>query len=214
MSKHVNPQAKHSSTKQSQAAKAKPLAEQIASGKLDGRSTRTDHSRVEVNIRQRLNFLTPEEAARPGSRLLQALMQEAAARGLGQIDMAAVCGISYGYYNQLRTGNRGIPHIQHETFFQNCAEFLKLPYIQVLFMADILKPEHLYEASSYESEIEAAISFIKNNPKTARFIWATFDEDMPFKAKELVVHLFEAATGITLIKGTATQADLLGLPKQ
>lgn len=214
MSKNTNSQAKRSTTSRSEAARAKPIEEQIASGKLDGRSTRTDHSRVEVNVRQRLNFLTQEEAARPGSRLLQALMQEAAARGIGQVDMAEVCGISYGYYNQLRTGNRGIPQIQHETFFQNCAAFLRLPYLQVLFMADILKAEHLYESSSYEAQVEAAISFIKKNHKTARFIWSTFDEDMPFKGKELLVHLFEAATGFSLLQGIASQADLLGLPKQ
>lgn len=99
MSKITNSQAKRSTSSRSQAAKAKPIAEQIASGKLDSRCTRTDHSRVEVNARLRLNYLTPEEAARPGSRLFQDLMQEAANRGIGQVDMAEEWGISYGYYN-------------------------------------------------------------------------------------------------------------------
>lgn len=214
MTNRNNNNSRVSSTNRSAAAKAKPLEAQIESGKLDGRSTRSNHKRGATKAaQQRFNFLTKEEASRPGSRLLQALMQEAAEQGMGQVEMANTCGISYGYYNQLRTGKRSIPHIQHESFFECCAEFLRLPYLQVLFMADILKPEHLFEPCDYKQQIEAAVNFIKQNHKTARFIWSTFDEDMPLKGKELLVHLFEAATGMALLQGDATQADLLGLRK-
>jgi transcriptional regulator with XRE-family HTH domain len=141
--------------------------------------------------------LTKEEAARPGSRLLNLLFAKADSDGLLQRELAAVLGVTYGYLHQLRTGLRETRHTSDD-FLTACAKFLNMPRIAVMAAAGQLSLADFYEPQTLAASVDAAWALLGRAPQVAPFMSAELD-DVSLNAKLFILRLYERAEGVKLL---------------
>jgi transcriptional regulator with XRE-family HTH domain len=75
-----------------------------------------------------------------GRELIRALIKRARELGMDKYELADAIGITYPYLIALSNGSRPIPGISHDKL-RRMASFLGLTFVQVLMLAEIVKPE-------------------------------------------------------------------------
>lgn len=152
--------------------------------------------------------MSPEEQLLPGAQLMSWLFQRANEQSLGITGLAAALGVTYGYLHQLRGGTRQLLHISDD-FATACARFLCVPRIAVLLAAGRVTAEDFYENPAHVSaRVDEALSHIANDPRWAPLIPAEA-HTASYEMRRLVVLLYEAATGHTLLPASADVDSLI-----
>lgn len=146
--------------------------------------------------------LSEEEQRIPGARLLSWLFQRANEQSLGITGLAVALGVTYGYIHQLRSGTRQLMHVSDD-FAAACARFLCVPRIAVFLAAGRVSPEDFYENPAHVSaRVDEALSHIANDPQWAPLV-PSDAHTSSYAMRRLVVLLYEAATGHTLLPAAA-----------
>lgn len=146
--------------------------------------------------------LSEEDLAIPGARLLSWLFQRANEQSLGITGLADALGVTYGYIHQLRSGARQMLHISDE-FANECARFLGVPRIAVHLASGRVTPEDFYENPAHVSaRVNEALAHIANDPQWAPLVPAEALTSS-YEMRRLIVLLYEAATGHTLLPASA-----------
>lgn len=108
--------------------------------------------------------VSPQEAQRPGGRLLSMLVLRASERGLSLREMASQLGVGYSYLHMLRTGSRRVDMVSVE-FLQACAVFLGLPRPAVWAAAGVLQPVDFFcSPEEAEREVGLAVRALLDDP--------------------------------------------------
>lgn len=149
-----------------------------------------------------------DELPRPGGALMAALVQCAQQRNIKLDAMASELGVNYGYINQLRNGIRSVKCIGHD-FTIACADFLGVPRMMILMLADIVTLEDLSECKEMlATEVYRAMDFICGDPD-----WGPMMTPCIRHSDELslfgVVKLYEASTGKVLLNPGLTTESLV-----
>lgn len=133
------------------------------------------------------------ELARKGGLLLAALVRHANDERLQLNDMARELGVTYGYINQLRNGLRHVDQIS-DTFALACANFLSVPRLTVLMMADRITPEDAFEhREMMATEVTRAMAYICDDPVWGHLITPELRKASA-RSQYGVVRLYEAAS--------------------
>lgn len=153
--------------------------------------------------------LDEAEIARPGGLLLAALIRCANDRRLQLNDMARELGVTYGYINQLRNGLRRIDQVSDD-FAQGCANFLGIPRLTVLMLANRVTPKDLFESRDMmATEVGRAMEFICKDPKWGHLITPELRK-CEIDSQYAIVRLFETATGKVLMDRHLNEETLHG----
>lgn len=75
-----------------------------------------------------------------GGALIRALLQRAGELNLDKYALAEAIEITYPYLNALSNGGRPVTGISHDKL-RRIADFLNMTFVQVLMLAEIVKPE-------------------------------------------------------------------------
>ncbi len=139
---------------------------------------------------------------------MSALIQCAQERDIRLDTMARELGVNYGYINQLRNGIRSVKCIGND-FSIACANFLGVPRMMVLMLADIVTLEDLSECKNMlATEVYRAMDFICGDPD-----WGPMMTPCIRHSDELslfgVVKLYEASTGKVLLNPGLTTESLV-----
>lgn len=148
------------------------------------------------------------ELGRPGGALMSAVIQCAKERDIRLDTMARELGVNYGYINQLRNGIRLVKYISND-FSIACANFLGVPRMLVLMLADIVTLEDLSECKNrHATEVCRAMDFICGDPS-----WGPLMTPCIRHSDELslfgIVKLYEASTGKVLLNSNLTAEALV-----
>lgn len=97
--------------------------------------------------------MTTSKRKLPGAALIHLVLDRAAQLDMDKHELCSAIDITYPYLNALSNGHRPIPGMSHEKL-RKIAKFLRLPFMQVLMLAEIVTPEDFIHDS--EDELEAA----------------------------------------------------------
>jgi len=149
-----------------------------------------------------LGGLSKLELQKPGGILLAMLTSRANDLGHQLIEMSDELNCTYGYISQLRSGVRKTQHISDE-FATACAVYLNVPRLTVLLAAGRIRPLDIYQ-DKYEviATIPRAMQFIIGDFTFGPLMPPGLVDETPLETQFLIVKLFEAATGHTLLPGT------------
>jgi len=162
-----------------------------------------EHSRSQVAVRQyhRIPWngnLDERELNRPGGLLLAALIRCANDRRQQLNDMARELGVTYGYINQLRNGQRHTNQIS-DYFALACARYLCVPRLTVLMLSGRLTPEDAFESEDLvANELPRAMSYLCDDPEWGPLVPPDV-RNGSYQAQFLVVRLYEQTTGKRLL---------------
>jgi len=129
--------------------------------------------------------------------LLAAKMGEAS---ISQSKLSEILGISKSYVSQLLSGEKHTRHISIETL-RAIAAYLKLPVIDCLVLAEVLKHADFTPGKNDESlTIERALNFVAESTM-AQTIGVTKKElyKIPENTKILIIRLFETSCDVRLL---------------
>lgn len=174
-----------------------------------------EHSQAQLTIRQyhRIPWngnLDEQELNRPGGLLLAALIRCANDRRQQLNDMSRELGVTYGYINQLRNGQRHTDQIS-DYFALACAKYLCVPKLTVLMLSGRLKPEDAFESETMViNELPRAMSYLCEDPEWGPLVPPEI-RNGSYRAQFLVVRLYEQTTGKRLLP---ERLDLQALAKE
>ncbi|WP_081700197.1 helix-turn-helix domain-containing protein [Azonexus hydrophilus] len=129
--------------------------------------------------------------------LLAAKIGEAS---ISQSKLSEILGISKSYVSQLLSGEKQTRHINIETL-RAIAAYLKLPVIDCLVLAEVLKQKDFMPGQKDETlTIERALNFVAMSTM-AQTIGVTKNElyKIPENAKVLIIKLFETGFDVRLL---------------
>ncbi len=133
-----------------------------------------------------------------GIALINALKNRAYEDGITVARLLKIIGISRSYWNCLGYGQRYVPALSRKVL-QTCADYLAIPYINVLLLAEVITPEDFMRGTNadFRSDLIRAMAFISSDPTLSGFAndWQRLDNE----ALLLIVQLYERATGTNLL---------------
>lgn len=156
----------------------------------------------------------------PGEALMNALFKRARERGQNIGDMAKELGVSHAYLSLLRSGQRQIPNINDE-FSTACAQYLGIPRIYVLLLAEKLKSNDFYgtSESGMSKKLANALRMVTDSEEAARASVSAEDiNQLPTRVQHLLVQLYQDAHQLQLLPrefdiDEVTAANELGIKR-
>lgn len=137
-----------------------------------------------------------------GGALIRALLKRAEELGLDKRQLAKAISITYPYLIALCNGNRSVQGIQHEKL-RRIAEFLNLTFVQVLMLAEIVKPEDFArdQGDDLERTLDQAIRGMRADTTWGRVAPSEDEwEDLSINAKIGLVMMWERVSNQDLIE--------------
>jgi transcriptional regulator with XRE-family HTH domain len=134
----------------------------------------------------------------PGFRLIARLKQRIAELGVGDRYIADIMGITPIYWNSLTNGHRKMNSLDKGKM-ERIAEFLDIPIVQVMVLADYLEPSDFFPGDM-NAHLKAAYEKMKVDPSWAA--WAP-------TAKEWDSLSIPTKTGFVMLYETVYQKSLL-----
>lgn len=129
-----------------------------------------------------------------GGALVGWLLDEARQRRIPFTTMAEQLGVTYGYINQLRTGQRGTEGIGQQ-FADACARFLGVPPVVVKLLAGrILVSDFAWTHEGEAGMIERAYRRMLTDPVARQYVLAN-GESLSVAAKRSLVLLYAEGSG-------------------
>lgn len=133
-----------------------------------------------------------------GEPLFAALQNRARQLGHTLGDMCACLSFSYPYYSQLRSGRRTLSGASEE-FTAASAKYLGIPRLTVLALADLVRPEDLYESqNAIETHLPRAFEYVCEDPHWAHLAIGDVRTAGP-RTQYLIVRLYEQMAGLQFL---------------
>jgi len=104
-----------------------------------------------------------------GGALIRALLQRAEELNLDKYGLAEAIEITYPYLNALSNGGRPVTGISHDKL-RRIADFLNMTFVQVLMLAEIVKPEDFARDQEVDLErtLDRAIENMRSDAEWGR----------------------------------------------
>lgn len=134
----------------------------------------------------------------PGFRLIARLKQRAAEIGVSDRYIADIMGITPIYWNSLTNGHRKMNSLDKGKL-ERVAEFLGLPIVQVMVLADYLEPKDFFPGNMND-QLKTAYEQMRHDPSWAS--WAP-------TAREWDALSITTKAGIVMLYETVYQKALL-----
>jgi transcriptional regulator with XRE-family HTH domain len=144
-----------------------------------------------------------------GAALCRAISTRIVELGMAQKEAARAVGISEEYFSLLLGGERWFGTVAEDKLHR-IADFLNVPLISVMMLAEMIQPKDFYRSSTLESQVEAMFDVLE---KDKRFIMAvpsrTEWSKTPLPVKLMCVILYQQVSG----KDFLEKAELLQIKK-
>jgi hypothetical protein len=153
--------------------------------------------------------LSLDELARntPAALLLAMLYGRAAQLKHTTSDMCAALAVTYSYLSLLRNNHRELEKIG-DSLIENAAAYLGIPKLHVMLAVGKVKPQDvLAEPTKVGVYLAQAVAHMHGDPTWGPYVPKSLDS-APVDLKFLVVLLFEAATGKTLLPQRKTPEEI------
>lgn len=100
-----------------------------------------------------------------GGALLRLILEKAERENLDRYALADRLGITYSYLTLILRGERDVPSISQDRL-RRFGEFLEIPFIQVLMLAEIISSEDFLEGDekTIEQEFDRVWTSLNNDP--------------------------------------------------
>jgi len=148
------------------------------------------------------------DGAKPGARpevirggaLIDQINDHADRHGLTQRAIARVLGISESHYSQLLNRERDFASLPEEKL-RAIAELLDVPYMSVLMLAEIVRPEDFFRSSTIEDHVTFAYRTMRRD---SRFVVAMPNagdwKAAPLSVRLLCAILYQDVSGQDLLE--------------
>lgn len=141
-----------------------------------------------------------------GKKLLTDLENRGVEKGLGMGTLATRLGISYTAWTQYRNGRRSIARVSDNDFFIKSSRFMDKSIAYVMSEIGQITVDDFQANQEEESQIAAAIEFIKQDSVFGGMVPVTITEESK-EAKLTLIRLYEKARETRLLFGPTTAAD-------
>src|SRR3546814_359844 len=112
--------------------------------------------------------------------------------------MCSRFGFSYPYYSQLRSGRRNVSGTADE-FTLACAQYLGIPRLTVLALADLITPQDMYDSrDAITIHLPRAFEHVCTDPNWAHLATRNVRDSHP-ETQYLIVRLYEQMSGMQLL---------------
>jgi len=152
-------------------------------------------------------MLSDEELTRPGATLMNLILAAATERRLSMREVAEALGLSYNYFMLVRNGKAEISTLGDE-HIKRAAHFLHMPKVRAMLAAGQLTPADFYiDPDIIDSYLQPALQFVQRDPQFAGRIPTKIVKEDP-DVQLCVIHLYETATGRSLIPGRVSHEEI------
>lgn len=130
-----------------------------------------------------------------GKRLITLIKRTLIDRNLPDRYIADLMGVTTIYWNSMCNGHRKIKSVGKDKL-ERVGEFLGIPTVQVMILADYFEPTDFYAKRSLDEELNMVLQAIQGDPNwvalsPSRAEW----EQLPVGTKILIALLFEREAG-------------------
>ena len=144
--------------------------------------------------------MTAKKSRPHGIALSNEIRRKMKASGISVADLAPKLGCSYSYLTTLLSGARPWDGVKRDVRKQ-VAEFLDIPVISMLMLAEMVEPSDFFVVDSVEDTLDRAFDSIKSNKTwgcycTSRDEWNALSVNI----RILMALLFEKATESEIIE--------------
>lgn len=135
-----------------------------------------------------------------GRRLINLIKKTIIDRGLHERSIADITGVTQIYWNSMANGNRQIKSLGKDKL-EKIADFLGLPLIQVLILADYLVISDFFNGKTLEDQLVLTLRKMQEDPQ-----WAGYAPDLEiWEATDLGVRtafavMYEQVSGNVLME--------------
>lgn len=144
-----------------------------------------------------------------GAALCRAISTRISELGMAQKEAAKKVGISEEYFSLLLGGERWFGTVAEDKLHR-IADFLNVPLISVMMLAEMIQPKDFYRSSTLESQVESMFDVLE---KDKRFVMAVPSRaewgKTPLPVKLMCVILYQQVSG----KDFLEKAELLQIKK-
>lgn len=162
----------------------------------------------------KLSRQDPLDESMPGLKLMAALDRAALERGIHSNELSEMLGMRSADLSRLRHGRIDVVKLPRERL-QAIADWLGIPMLAAMLLAEQVKPEDFYptkfgEKDSLDLKIARARNYILADPEWSGMIpRGMLESETPLDWQLYTIWCYEQATGLVLIKGTADYMKLL-----
>lgn len=150
---------------------------------------------------------------KPGLALVAALREECEVQGKQIGHLAALLGLAPTYWAAICSGSRSIiPLVEKASACRLFAEFLRVPRITVMSMAEVVLPQDFVVDQSLDDQLNSVYVSMARDPLWASLVprpatWDTAETSM----KLLIVSLYQSALQASMLQkaGKAAGSHLL-----
>lgn len=135
-----------------------------------------------------------------GAALCRAVTARIAELDMTQKEAAKKVGISEEYFSLLVSGERWFGTIAEDKL-RRVADFLNVPYISVMMLAEIIQPVDFYRSSTVEAQVEALFDVLENDKRFVMAVPSRNEWDKaPLSVKLLSVILYQQVSAKDLLE--------------
>lgn len=130
-----------------------------------------------------------------GKRLITLIKRTLIDRNLPDRHIADMMGVTTIYWNSMCNGHRKIKSVGKDKL-QRIGEFLGIPTVQVMILADYFEPTDFYAKRSLEDELKIVLETMQADPNWVALAPSKAEwEQLPVNTKILLALLFERESG-------------------
>nr|WP_314622638.1 XRE family transcriptional regulator [uncultured Noviherbaspirillum sp.] len=130
-----------------------------------------------------------------GKRLITLIKRTLIDRNLPDRHIADLMGVTTIYWNSMCNGHRKIKSVGKDKL-ERVGQFLHIPTVQVMILADYFEPTDFYAKRTLEDELGMALESLQADPNWVALAPSKAEwEQLPVATKILIVLLFERESG-------------------
>lgn len=147
-----------------------------------------------------------------GGPLIGWLFDEARLRNQNLKEMSQELGVTFGYINQIRSGQRHAQNMSQK-MTKACADYLGVPPIVVMLLSGAISMKHfVLRHESEEQLIDRTIRKIQNDPQVRQSVPERL-LDLPLNAKKAMVAMYGEVAGFDIFNVGRLPTILNGLQR-
>lgn len=130
-----------------------------------------------------------------GKRLITLIKRTLIDRNLPDRHIADLMGVTTIYWNSMCNGHRKIKSVGKDKL-ERVGQFLHIPTVQVMILADYFEPTDFYAKRTLEDELEMALESMQADPNWVALAPSKAEwKQLPVATKILIALLFERESG-------------------
>jgi transcriptional regulator with XRE-family HTH domain len=172
-----------------------------------GRPPRAAHAGSQISLLAPRNEIDPAEGQEEsgqeesserkveGKRLITLIKRTLIDRNLPDRYIADLMGVTTIYWNSMCNGHRKIKSVGKDKL-ERVGEFLGIPTVQVMILADYFEPTDFYAKRSLDEELNIVLQALQADPNWVALSPSKAEwEQLPVGTKILIALLFEREAG-------------------